>query len=69
MQDKSPHGDSGYPSPRYAWYVVGVLMLLYVFSMVDRQILSLLVEPNESVSGSSSSPSLNGIGETAGAKE
>ncbi|MFD2932937.1 spinster family MFS transporter [Spirosoma flavum] len=34
-----------YPSPRYAWYVVGVLMLAYISSYVDRQILSLLVEP------------------------
>ena len=29
----------------YAWFVVGVLMLAYVFSFVDRQILSLLVGP------------------------
>lgn len=29
----------------YSWYVVGVLMLAYVSSFVDRQILSLLVEP------------------------
>lgn len=34
-----------YPAPRYAWYVVGVLMLAYVSSYIDRQILSLLVEP------------------------
>lgn len=27
------------------WYVVGVLVLAYTFSFVDRQILSLLVEP------------------------
>lgn len=29
----------------YAWYVVGVLMLAYVSSFVDRQIMALLVEP------------------------
>ncbi len=29
----------------YAWYVVGVLVLAYTFSFLDRQILSLLVEP------------------------
>lgn len=29
----------------YPWYVVGVLMLVYVFSFIDRQILSLLVKP------------------------
>ncbi|MGC2331661.1 MAG: MFS transporter [Candidatus Acidiferrales bacterium] len=32
-------------SGRYAWYVVGVLMLCYTMSFVDRQILSLLVGP------------------------
>jgi len=30
-------------SDRYAWYVVGLLMLVYVFSFLDRQILSLMV--------------------------
>jgi MFS family permease len=30
---------------RYAWYVVGVLTLLYAFSFIDRQIFSLLVGP------------------------
>lgn len=34
-----------YPAPRYAWYVVMLLTLAYVFSFVDRQILSLLVAP------------------------
>ncbi|HLG98822.1 MAG TPA: MFS transporter [Bryobacteraceae bacterium] len=34
-----------YPSPRYAWYVVGVLTLMYVFSFIDRQIFSLIVAP------------------------
>ena len=34
-----------YPAPAYAWYVVGVLTLVYVFSFIDRQILSLLVRP------------------------
>lgn len=32
-------------SPRYAWYVVVVLMLCYALSLIDRQILSLLVAP------------------------
>ncbi len=31
--------------PVYAWYVVVVLMLAYMVSFVDRQILSLMVEP------------------------
>lgn len=34
-----------YPPVRYAWYVVGVLTLVYVFSFIDRQILNLLVRP------------------------
>jgi predicted MFS family arabinose efflux permease len=29
----------------YAWYVVIVLMMAYTLSFIDRQILSLLVEP------------------------
>jgi len=33
------------PSLTYAWYVVGVLTLVYIFSFVDRQILNLLVRP------------------------
>src|SRR5438552_4758611 len=32
-------------SLRYAWYIVGVLTFVYVFSFVDRQIFSLLVRP------------------------
>ena len=36
----APEGES-----RYAWYVVWVLMLAYVLSFIDRQILSLLVGP------------------------
>lgn len=32
-------------SLRYAWYVVFVLMLCYALSLIDRQILSLLVAP------------------------
>ncbi len=36
-------GDAGKPGLRYAWYVVLVLTGMYMFSFVDRQILSLLV--------------------------
>lgn len=39
--------DPSWYKPGYAWYVVGVLLLAYTFSFVDRQILSLLVEPIE----------------------
>lgn len=31
-------------SPRYAWYALGVLVLVYVFNFIDRQILSILAE-------------------------
>lgn len=34
-----------YPRRGYAWFVVGLLTLAYVFSFIDRQILSLLVIP------------------------
>ncbi len=34
-----------YPSRGYAWYVVGALTLVYVFSFIDRQILNLMVRP------------------------
>ena len=36
------------PTPstlRYPWYVVSVLMLAYISSFIDRQVLALLVEP------------------------
>jgi len=33
------------PSYAYAWYVMGVLVLAYVFSFIDRQILALMVGP------------------------
>ena len=34
-----------YPDPGYAWYVVVILTIAYIFSFIDRQILALLVEP------------------------
>ncbi|HYE48921.1 MAG TPA: MFS transporter [Azospirillaceae bacterium] len=37
--------DDDFPGGRYAWYVVFVFILCVLFSFVDRQILSLLVEP------------------------
>lgn len=42
--DEDSHSE-GYPAPLKAWYTVGVLTLAYVFSFIDRQILSLLVNP------------------------
>ena len=36
---------ASYPNPTRAWYALGVLTLVYVFSFLDRQILNLLVVP------------------------
>ncbi len=40
-------GTGGYPpgGAKYAWYVVVVLMFTYAVAFIDRQILSLLVQP------------------------
>jgi MFS family permease len=44
----SPSGSelllSGSPPEAYGWYVVGLLTLVYVFSFLDRSILSMMVE-------------------------
>ncbi|MBU6212065.1 MAG: MFS transporter [Gammaproteobacteria bacterium] len=37
--------EASWPSPGRAWYLVAVLMLAYVFALIDRQLLSLMVEP------------------------
>ena len=37
--------DSGYPGPLRAWLVIAVLLLAYTVAFVDRQILSLMVQP------------------------
>ena len=34
-----------WPRPAYRWYVVGILLIAYTLSFVDRMILSLLVAP------------------------
>lgn len=47
-RDKQMPGDDKqheYPSSGYSWYVVAVLTLAYVFSFIDRQIMSFLVGP------------------------
>jgi MFS family permease len=39
-------GDTqGWPSPFGGWYLVTVLMVAYIFSFIDRTILTLLVQP------------------------
>jgi len=44
MEFKPKEEEEVYPKPSYAWFVVGVLMLAYISSFVDRQILSFLVD-------------------------
>lgn len=41
----APPEEMEYPKESYAWYVVGILMVVYIFSFIDRQILALLVGP------------------------
>ncbi|HHX81643.1 MAG TPA: MFS transporter [Pseudomonadaceae bacterium] len=41
----SNHEEPGYPQPAYAWYVVVILFLAFTVSYIDRQIISLLVDP------------------------
>jgi MFS family permease len=36
---------SSYPTPFAAWYSVAVLMVMYIFSFIDRSTIALLVEP------------------------
>lgn len=45
--EKTPEATEagGYPSPLRAWYAVAVLLLAYISSIIDRNILVLLVEP------------------------
>ncbi|MBZ5610958.1 MAG: MFS transporter [Acidobacteriia bacterium] len=40
-----PEAETPRRSLGYAWFVVGVLTLMYVFSFIDRQIFSLIVAP------------------------
>ncbi|MCU9949299.1 spinster family MFS transporter [Pseudomonas sp. PDM13] len=39
------NNNNGYPSSLSAWTTVAILMVAYVLSFIDRQILNLLVEP------------------------
>ncbi|MGI9309116.1 MAG: MFS transporter, partial [Gammaproteobacteria bacterium] len=37
--------NSSWPKPAVAWFGVGVLVLAFIFSIADRIIISLLVDP------------------------
>ncbi|MDX1649109.1 MAG: MFS transporter, partial [Myxococcota bacterium] len=43
------------PSAAYANYVLGLLFVVYVFNFVDRQIMSILIEPIKEDLGASDS--------------
>ena len=47
MKNESPESKSELPWPRpaVAWYAVGVLIFAYLVALIDRQILTLLVQP------------------------
>ena len=37
--------DNPYRKQSYAWYMVGLMTIAYMFSFIDRYILGLLIEP------------------------
>ena len=39
------NNEVAYPDSGYAWYVVAILFLAYTVSFIDRQIMTLLIEP------------------------
>jgi MFS family permease len=43
--DGSREETDAYPPPARAWYLVGALMVFYVFSFIDRQVIAFLIEP------------------------
>ena len=43
--NKSNPAEPPYPPASYAWYTLGVLTFVYIFSFIDRTILNLLVGP------------------------
>ena len=45
LETTSPAVTPERPSPVYAWYMTLLLMLLYMFSFLDRTIIVLLIEP------------------------
>lgn len=45
IAETSRPAEPPYPSTPYAWYVTVLLLVAYILSFIDRQILSLLIEP------------------------
>jgi MFS family permease len=44
-EDQAVVPDEAYPSARVAWGTVFVLFVFYIFAMVDRQVMTMLVDP------------------------
>ena len=44
MKDANAGADEAYAKPLYRGYVLAVLMLLYAFNFIDRQLLVILQE-------------------------
>ncbi len=42
---RAKNSDASYPRSVYSWYVVGVLLLAYIFAFIDRDVIALLVQP------------------------
>lgn len=45
MSGPGAHRDPAYPRPAFAWYGVGVLMVAYTLSFIDRYVIALLIQP------------------------
>lgn len=45
VDDNSAPSDPTLPSPAYSRYAIGLLMVVYMLSFLDRQVLSILAEP------------------------
>ncbi|MGB1877017.1 MAG: spinster family MFS transporter [Rhodospirillaceae bacterium] len=45
LADSAPPAEPAYPNSKYAWYVTSLLLVAYILSFIDRQIMSLLIEP------------------------
>lgn len=45
MSGATADGRSEYPRPALAWYGVGVLMVAYTLSFIDRYVIALLIQP------------------------
>lgn len=45
MSTPAPDVTASFPAPRLAWTAVGLLLIAYTIALIDRQILSLMVQP------------------------